>query len=195
MNSVVFQRILLGVILLVLVGLGFGYVQLTSLLQTKVTETDHARIEAVVAEYEISKLKKLSVDLKSQQDIITRTQEIVAKGKSYQYQDQIISDVTSYANRNGVTISGFDFTANLTPAGKKPVTPGAPVAPTAAGKKVSATISLRSPLPYINFMNFISQIESNLTKLQIISVNLSPEGKDPRLVNNPTIGIELYIKN
>lgn len=195
MNAVLLGRIFMGVIVALLVGIGFGFVQITTMLDQQVTETDHIRIDRELANLEIDKLKKLQTELEKQQDVVKRASEIVATADAYQYQDQIVSDIGSYARQNGLTISGFDFSvaAGATPAPAAGST--SPVAPKPGGTKTSATITLKSPLPYKNFIKFISQLETNLTKIQITTITLNPDAKDPQLIINPVVGIEVFIKS
>jgi len=61
-------------------------------------------------------------------------------------------------------------------------------------KSIAATITLRNPVPYRNYLTFLKLIEQNLTKMQITDVSIVPDKDDPNLINNPVIGLEVYIK-
>lgn len=47
--------------------------------------------------------------LEKHQTDMEKAAMIVADTTSYKYQDQIVQDITTYANLSGLTILGFDF--------------------------------------------------------------------------------------
>ncbi|MGH7196797.1 MAG: type 4a pilus biogenesis protein PilO [Candidatus Saccharimonadales bacterium] len=179
MNAVILRYILLGVLVLMLLGLGAGGWWLQDTLTAKMRETDHARIDAELSQQEVEYLKQLKERLAQQKDIVERTKQIAATADQYGYQDQVVGDISTYARRHGITISSFDFSA----AGQK----------TDAAKTPFA-VTLKGPLAYITFLRFLQDIEKNLTKIQVTSLALSPDTKNPNNITNPTVGLEVYLK-
>ena len=183
MNASRLRYVLSGFIVL-LVGVIVATIwMMQQLLSEQVRITDHTKIDADVSELDVGKLKNLEDELAERKDLIERTKQIAASVDQYQFQDQVISDLTVYASRNGFGISAFDFTQA---AGAKPGT-------TPSGK-TAFVVSLTSPIPYDKFLQFMHDVEQNLTKIQITSVTLSPNPKNPTEILNPTINLEVFLK-
>ncbi|PLS80597.1 hypothetical protein CYG49_05005 [Candidatus Saccharibacteria bacterium] len=191
MDAIKFNRYLIGAILLLLVITGAGFYYASKFLAQNVIQTDHARTDASISADNVAQLKRLKSDMEQKEDIIKRTEQIVSDSSQYKYQDQIVQDVNAYAERAGVEILSFTFNDDLSkpaapaPAGTKAIT---------GVRKVKADITLKTPIPYDNFLRFLIAIEQNLTKMQVTGVNMSPDKDDPRAVVNPAIGIQMYIK-
>lgn len=183
MNAVRLRLVLIGVIILQIAVVIAGMWLLTDFLQREVAVTDHAKIDADISEQEINTLKRLRTQLADEKDIIERAKQIAASSNQYQYQDQVISDLTVYASRYGFSIVSFDFTG----------TPGAKGA-TAPNGKTAFLVTLSSPIKYDNFLKFIRDVERNLTKIRITSITLAPNPRNPTEILNPSINLEVYLK-
>lgn len=186
----------LGVIILI-GGIGFYFIQ--QQLNTFAVEVSHAAEDAQTSDSDISTLQKLQKQLAENQDNIKRTQSIVADSKSYQYQDQIIRDLNTYASRTGISIIRFSFNdSSAAASGTQTQTSGANAAatqtPTISGlKSTSVSITLKTPTQYKNLMNFVHAIEQNLTKMQIAGISLT-KGENPSEVLINALTIEVYIQ-
>lgn len=180
-------RIILAVGFVVLLGaLGTGGWWLQNMLAAQVSQTDHSRVDAEIAQLELEKLRRLETQLEEQKDIVERADQIAANAGNYQYQDQVVKDLEAYANRHNITISGFDFSSG--------VTPGAANNSPAGTARTPFSISLKGPLSFDRFMNFLRDIENNLTKLQVSSLSLTPAPDDPNMVSNPSLSLVVYLK-
>lgn len=122
-------------------------------------------------------LTKAQDDLANQKEAVSKAKRIVAESKQYQYQNQIINDLTAYANEANIPISSFLF------GGSDQVSPesgGAeekPAGQTVAGLKTTqVTISLPSQVLYKDLLDFLSMIENNATRMQIQGLIISPAG-------------------
>lgn len=153
-------------------------------LTSYITTVDHLKTDADINDEAILNAQRLSVALETHRDSVKRAEAIVADTKYYEYQDQIVRDITSYANAAGVTILGFDF----------PVTTSAKGGSAKGVKSVAATISLASPVPYDNYLNFLKLIERNLTKMQVSELNLTSSLSTFGRVGSPTISMEVYVR-
>lgn len=178
------RLVLIGCIVIMVVGFGAGGWWVQQLLAEKVRDTDHTRIEAEVAQTELQQLRRLSQQIAEQKDVVERAKQIAGTNAQFGYQDQVINDITSYANRHGIQIGVIDFGAANTVSKTAEVN---------GAKKTSFNVSLRGPLPYESYLRFMQDLENNLTKIQVISMTLSPD-KNPKNVTNPTINLEVYIK-
>lgn len=149
-----------------------------------ISTVDHLKTDADINDEAILNAQRLSVALDTHKDSVARAEAIVADTKYYEYQDQIVRDITSYANAAGVTILGFDF----------PVAVAAKGSPAKGVKSVAATISLASPVPYDNYLKFLKLIERNLTKMQVSELNLTSDLSTFGRVGSPTISMEVYVR-
>lgn len=190
MTAVQLRNVLLIVVgvMITLIGLTIYYA--SSMLQTETTKSVHAKIDAELVGQDLDRLKNLEKILAQNQNSVQKAAQIVADTKLYQYQDQIINDINSYALHTGVEVTGYDFSSSSQPAGtstlKKPVIKGV--------KTTSVTLALKSPMPYDNFLRFLIAIEKNLTKMQVTGINLSPSADNNNDVANPSIGLMVYVK-
>lgn len=178
-------RLVLACSLLVLVGLcGAGAWWANEMLKQSVADTDHAKIDADIGQLEVEKLRKLQAELAGKKDIVERAAQIASTAQNYQYQDQVVSDLQTYARKTGIEISAFDFAAG---SGEQQAGP--------AGTTLTPfTINLRGPLAYDKVMQFLRDIENNLTKLQVTSLSLSPSKENPTQLTNPSMSLVVYLK-
>ncbi len=206
------ERLLIAGIVL-LIGLLFADIYfMNSFLSSKAKETEHARIDAEISNTDIDNMRKAGEKLASYEDAVEQTDQIIGESKLYQYQNQIISDIESYASISGVRIAGFAFTSV---ADSTLAAPGATTAPTtappaaadgstpAAGaastvpkdvKSVQTTISFAGDVSYVNLLKFITLIEQNVTRMQIIDLGLTPKEDNRNLLATPSMTILVYTR-
>lgn len=176
--------ILIGLIIMFIIAAYAGTWYLGTLLNDRVTEVRKLENTAVTNANNLALAKSLKVFLENNQDSTKKAALIVAETKTYQYQNQIVQDVTNFANIAGVTILGFDF----------PTSPSA-TRPTKTGvKSIAATATLQTPLSYENYLKFLRLIEQNLTRMQITNISITPDPNTPGLISNPLVGLEVYVK-
>lgn len=181
------------VAILVIIGIGFYFMQ--AYLYTFAVQVSHANEDASTSGSDLSTYEKLQQELTSNQPAIQRVANIVAASKSYEYQDQIIADLNTYAKRAGVSITSFTFDAGSSTAGAPAATnPAAPATTTIAGlKSTGVSVSLSTPTKYVDLMKFIHSIEQNLTKMQLASLSIT-KGSTSDEVTISTLQLEVYIK-
>jgi len=192
-------RLILAISLVVIAGLAAsGFVFFNNQLQSVATEVSRAAAEASASQNNLQTLQKIQKDLRENQDVVQRASNIVAESQSYRYQDQIITDLNSYAGAAGITINTIDFgttgQAGTTPlSGSATPAPTPTTAPTLAGAKpTSVSITISNPVGYVNLLNFIHSIEQNLTKMQIAKIGLT-KGTSGASVTSEAFAIEVYI--
>lgn len=190
MSAIQLRNILLGGIGLMIVLIGVTIYYASTLLQVEATKSVHAKIDAELVAADLDRLKNLEKVLERNQNSVQKAAQIVSDTKLYQYQDQIIKDIDSYANKTGVQVTVYDFGAT-----DKPTTSSGAQQPTIPGvKTITVKLTLKSPLPFDNYLRFIKAIEQNLTKMQVSGVNLSPDEDNKNDVSNPGIGLTVYVK-
>lgn len=160
-----------------------------SLLGSLATDVSHTTVDATASENNLQNLQQVQQTLANEKDVIQRASNIVADSQSYQYQDQILTDLKAFAGQAGIVITNLDFSAAST---SKTATPTASTAPSGV-KSTSVSVTLKNPVNYVNFLKFIKSIEQNLTKMQIskIALSKSASGSD---VSSETLIIEVYIR-
>lgn len=178
MNAIVLRYILIGLSATTVIGLSAAGWWVQQMLESKVRQTDHARIDAQLSAVELQQLKRLEQQLTDDKDIIERARQIAAPANQYQYQDQVIKDLSQYAGRLGLRINAFNFTAQALQGNNN---------------RTPFTITLDGPVPYETFLRFLRDIEANLTRMQVTSLALSPDA-NPAFIANPTLSMEVYIR-
>lgn len=183
------------VLLVVLCGVGFWFFRGQLISYARQVEIDNAAASA--SSDDIVKLQKLKTELSDDQVAVTRAKNIVADSQHYQYQNQIIDDITAYARLSGINITGFTFNNDTPVNGTKPVATGVtpvagPIAP-ANLKTTTTSITVKNPVNYETVMKFIRSIELNLTKMEVSGVSLT-KASDPSQVTVNPITIEVYTR-
>lgn len=183
--------VLYATIVLLIGGIGYGVYMTHQRLTSYVTEVDHLKIDSELNQQSIENAKKLRSVLDENKDSVARAASIVADSKSYQYQDQIVQDIGSYANTAGLTVLGYDF---ISPSAAQAT--GKTAAPTTASgvKTVVATVSLKSPVPYDRYLKFLRLIERNLTKMQVTQLDISNDLKTPGSISSPIVTVEVFVR-
>ena len=192
MSAVTFRRLLIGALVLLIVLSSFGFYLLGGLLKDVATESNHKKIDATAGRNDVEQLQRLETYLNDNKDSVTRASEIVADTKEYRYQNQIVSDINTYASRAGVTILGFSFSGQAAPN----TDPKQPLAAsgTSGVKSIPVTLTLKTPVSYTSFLRLLKSIEQNLTKMQVNGITISPDPTSSSRVSNPTIGLEVYVR-
>ncbi len=185
-------------VLIIIAGVGvfaFFYQMLGQYSESvKATKT-----QAIESEQQLNQLKLMEKGLANKQEAIKKAAAIVASKESYQYQNQVVNDLNSYAGRNSVRLSKIDFAPAATAGEGAATDPNAAATSSAIGglTPTKVTVSLASPLKYENFMNFIYEIEKNLTKMQInkLEFSLLDEDSAPKgSLAGTSVELEVYIK-
>lgn len=181
-DAVFLSWVFISLIGLTLVGAGLGCWQLQKILAAERLAADHARIDANISAEELQKAHNLQVYLSNHKEDVEKAAAVVAETKTYQYQNQIVEDVNRFASIAGVTVLGFDFPTQQAPGAAKGV------------KTLQATVTLQNPVPYENYLRFLKLIEQNLTKMQITDISITPDDKVIGRINNPTVGLQVYVR-
>lgn len=176
--------LLIGAIILLVIGVGVGSWLIQSMLNTQAVETDHAKIDADLSRTELQRAKSLQSYLDQNKAAIEKTNTVVSETKTYQYQNQIVNDIESYAAKAGVTILGYTFPQDT--AAAKPDSTGL--------KSVNATLKLQTPVGYNKYLSFLKYIEQNVTKMQITNLTLNPDPDNANNIKDTSITLKVYVR-
>ena len=187
-------RLLLSVSMFVIAVLaGVGFVLVNSQLKEYAIQVSHVAADASASRDNLQNLQTIEKQLKDDQDIVQKTNSIVAESQSYQYQDQIITDINNYASRSGIGITDINFSSqtasNTTPGA---TTPSTQIIPSGV-KSSSVVITLKNPVNYDSMLRFIRSIEQNLTKMQVSRINLSRDTSTAG-VTSDVLTLQVYVR-
>lgn len=196
-------RIVLSISLFLIVAVAITiFYFANSKLKEVATTVSHTIADSTASQSNLQILQQLEKRLAEEKETVERVNGIVADSQSYQYQNQILHDLNTYASQAGITISNLDFSAGNTastpstaaPAAPAAGAPAAPIAPTPSGvKSTTVSVTLVNPIEYTALLRFIKSIEQNLTKMQISKISLS-KGTEPNQVTSDSLTIEVYIR-
>ena len=201
MTPAVTMRIVFALsLVLILVGMGgvvyFGY----TMLQGTAEEVSKIQTEAKAVDAKVQNLARLEKEMEKYKDSVAKAQQLVAETQQYQYQNQIINDLTAYANKSGVGIAGFTFTSGSAGAKSNSGSSGTSGTNNSSGsnsavgpKSMKVSVRLNEKTDYMALLRFMHLIEQNLTRMQIASVGMSKtEGTGQ--VNTQTLEVEVYVR-
>jgi len=189
MNAVRLRNLMLVGIGLIVILIGVTIYYASSFLRAETIKTVHTKIDAEFSASDLERLKMLQKVLRDDQNSVEKAEQIVSASKQYQYQDQIINDINSYAAKTGVKVTAYDFAA----ATRAPL--NGTKQPAVSGiKTITVNLTLQSPMPFDDYFRFIKAIEQNLTKMQVSGINLTPDAKDINSVANPGIALTVYVR-
>lgn len=193
-DAVRLRLVLIVVLCLQIAGaIGIGALGIGT-LNKRAGDVQQVVYDASNSDEKLQRVQELMRLLESNKESVERAKQVVAESKSYQYQDVIIRDLQAIAKRANIEITNFNFAAGgaATAAGKT----ATPTTPTPGGGLQSTTvnITLKTPLNYRNFLNFVHYIEQNLTKMQISKIGLVGVTDSPNSVESETLTIEVYVR-
>ena len=192
MTPAVTMRIVFALsLVIILVGMGaivyFGY----TMLQGTAEEVSKIQTEAKAVDAKVQNLARLEKEMEKYKDSVAKARQLVAETQQYQYQNQIISDLTTYANQSGVGIEGFTFASGS--AGSKSSSGSSGANSGAGPKSMKVSVRLGEKTDYMALLRFMHLIEQNLTRMQIASVSMS-KAEGAGQVNTQTLDVEVYVR-
>lgn len=185
LKATTLTSILIGIIFLIVAVTVVANWQLQKMLSDETTATNNLKRDAEASSSNLAKAKNLETYMNEHQADVARAASIVAQSQTYQYQNQIIEDITRYANSAGLRVLEFSFPDESSSGTKKQ---------TGGLKSISVQVSLARPTEYLNFLRFLKFIEQNLTKMQVTEVSVRPSDDNPALIEATSLSLEVYVK-
>jgi len=217
MSAALLEKLLLVLIVLILaVTIGIYYF-LFGFVKSQADTAAESVAKAESSQKDLDDLNKSYKWLQANPETVDKTSKIVAQASSYQYQDQVINDIESYANQSGLNVISYRFSelsgtgaaassSSAAPASSSAApsaaagaaTPATAAAPSGL-TQASIDIGLDTGISYRKLLQFIKRIEQSVTRLQINSIDISSvsgaENKkgvpDPVSVSTFTISVFL----
>lgn len=137
---------------------------------------------------------KTASDAKAIQAEVTKYQGIGNKSSSFfassqTYQNQITNDLKSYASVSGVNISNLSFDQSTLPGSSTKATSSS-----SGLNSKNVVITIESPVQFTKLMKFIKGIESNLPKMQVSNISITPSSTSKETVSVDPITIDYYVR-
>ena len=157
-----------AVVILFIVGVGGFYLAYQALL-TNGKEVSNEVANAKASNDLSTSLAALKVALASQQEIADVANNLYATADNWQ--SSANRDIKAYAALSDITISSISFNnATADPATEQSDPAATPVT---SGPTRSVVVEIESPVSYSGLLTFMTYIQHNTPKMQILSVELS----------------------
>lgn len=187
-------RIVLSLLLLIILSAMVGLVIFAySFLSKTSEEVGKMQTEAIAVDAKIQSLLASKSQLDRNSDTVKKAKNIVSESKLYQYQNQIIKDLNTYADRAGIPIKAFSFqnepTTSTKTAKSSKRTPASP----AGVKSTFVSIQLGDHIDYTKFLHFLSLIEKNVTRMQLLGVSIS-RGANNHEISIQSLEVKVYTR-
>lgn len=184
-------------IVVLLAGLIGGAYGVDKLLSSQSKQLVRDRLQAAVLSQEQTQLTQDKKDIKTYQGLATIAQSIVPQDKD---QAQTVRQIVNLAAQNGVTLSSITFpTSTLGNSGKtssnlqlSQLTPVAGI-PGVYGLQLTVQSNPTVPVPYGQFIAFLSALEHNRRTALVNGITLQPNNQN-RNVLSFTLLLDEYIK-
>ena len=187
-------RIVLSLLLLIILSAMVGLVIFAySFLSKTSEEVGKMQTEAIAVDAKIQSLLASKSQLDRNSDTVKKAKNIVSESKLYQYQNQIIQDLNTYADRAGIPIKSFSFQNEPTTSTKTATSSKRTPASPAGVKSTFVSIQLGDHIDYTKFLHFLSLIEKNVTRMQLLGVSIS-RGANNHEISIQSLEVKVYTR-
>ena len=187
-------RIVLSLLLLIILSAMVGLVIFAySFLSKTSEEVGKMQTEAIAVDAKIQSLLASKSQLDHNSDTVKKAKNIVSESKLYQYQNQIIQDLNTYADRAGIPIKAFSFQNEPTTSAKTATSSKRTPASPAGVKSTFVSIQLGDHIDYTKFLHFLSLIEKNVTRMQLLGVSIS-RGANNHEISIQSLEVKVYTR-
>ena len=187
-------RIVLSLLLLIILSAMVGLVIFAySFLSKTSEEVGKMQTEAIAVDAKIQSLLASKSQLDRNSDTVKKAKNIVSESKLYQYQNQIIKDLNTYADRAGIPIKAFSFQNEPTTSAKTAKSSKRTSTSPAGVKSTFVSIQLGDHIDYTKFLHFLSLIEKNVTRMQLSGVSIS-RGANNHEISIQSLEVKVYTR-
>lgn len=187
-------RIVLSLLLLIILSAMVGLVIFAySFLSKTSEEVGKMQTEAIAVDAKIQSLLASKSQLDRNSDTVKKAKNIVSESKLYQYQNQIIKDLNTYADRAGIPIKSFSFQNEPTTSAKTAKSSKRTPASPSGVKSTFVSIQLGDHIDYTKFLHFLSLIEKNVTRMQLLGVSIS-RGANNHEISIQSLEVKVYTR-
>lgn len=185
LKASIFSYILGALMAIVIIGAFVGAYYLNGFLIQKKDEVSKVENDVVANESSIGLAQALEQYIKNNRKDIDLVKKVVSDTKEYQYQDDIINDIVTYAAQTSLKLLSVTFPISISSSSSKDKS--APV------KTMQAVIEIDKEFSYDKYINFIYKIEQNISKMKILQISIDL-GKEAGSITGSSIKLEVYVK-
>jgi hypothetical protein len=205
--------LLIGTVVMMMGLLIGGTYLVNSLLTKKAANLTALKAKSEALSQEQISLKKAKKDLAAYTDLYKITRAVVPEDKN---QAEAAREIVSIADANGVSLASINFPASTLGTSTVPTGTTGTATPAPAGSLNSKTTKLsqltpvknipgvynlvitvnsdvNAPVPYNQFINFLSDLEHNRHTAEVSSITLQPD-KNNRNLLSFSLNLNEYIK-
>jgi Tfp pilus assembly protein PilO len=135
----------------------------------------------------ISYYKALQNTLNSNQDLESLIQKILPTDKD---QSAALADLDKFSKNNNVSVQQINFNPGTNKGSGKTLTSPSAV----KGVSVISVTMSSSKTPYTNLINFLKTIETTQRRMQVTSLNITPNNTNPGLLDRIDMTLDIYLK-
>jgi hypothetical protein len=191
---------MIGIIVLLIAGLIFGAYGADQLLQSQSKQLVNNRLQTSVLAQEQMELIQAKQDVKKYQNLATITQNIVPQDKD---QAETVLQIVNLANKNGVALASITFpssslglqtgqSASNSTINLSQLTPVQGI-PGVYDLQLVVQSDTTNPVPYSNFISFLSALENNRRTALISAVSIQPNAQDRNTLTF-SLTLDEYVK-
>lgn len=184
-------RFVLSFLLIAIAGLMIsGFVYSYGQLHDYAVEVSHQKTDAAASDHSLQTLNNIQSQLKQDQQAVQRSLTVTATNILPQF--EAIDDIQSYAARDNLLLKSIDFTSSSSTANSpsQPATSATPPA-SSSGQGVDVSISFPDEVNYKSFLQFLTDIENNIPKMQVQGITIS-KGSNPDMITSGPLTIHMY---
>lgn len=174
------RNFLAFLLVLVVIGTSAGFYFGLQFVKAYAVDVSHTVADANASGGNVTRLSTLKNQLAAKENLIAKANKLFSTPDTYQ--TQALKDVSKYAKEAELTISNIESTNPDGAAGL-------------ASERYSETITLKSPVSYIKFLQFLDAIEGNLPKMQVTGISIDrPINPSGDQISTDTITITVATK-
>lgn len=131
--------------------------------------------------------KVLQNTLNTNKDLESTVQKVLPADKD---QSLALANLDSFSKKEKVTIQQISFNPGTTKSAGQTLTSPSGIKGVSV---ISVTLNCVS-VPYTNLLAFLTDIETTQRRMQVTSLNISPNVNDPNLLDHVDLIIDIYLK-
>jgi Tfp pilus assembly protein PilO len=180
----------------ILVGVNVLLVGATLVVFTRASSAG-AKKSQIISQYKaegqandqlIDYYKVLQNTLNNNQDLAGIVQKILPADKD---QSAALADLDKFSKNNNVSIQQINFNPGTNKGTGKTLTSPSGVKGVSV---ISVALSCTST-PYQNLLNFLQTIETTQRRMQVTSLNITPNSNNPGLLDRVDMTLDIYLKD
>jgi Tfp pilus assembly protein PilO len=187
LDAKLFFWVLIAVNIL-LIGATLGvFTQASSAAQKKSQKISQFKADGQANDQLLSYYKALQSTLSANEDLESVIQKILPADKD---QSAVLADLDKFSKSNNVTIQQINFSPGINKGSGQTLTSPSGVKGVSV---ISASLSCINT-PYESMLGFLKTVETTQRRMQVTSLNITPNSTNPGLLDRIDMTIDVYLK-